>query len=164
MSPLGCLRKPIACVCYVLALSALVSPTVGGAALLYDAPSQSEITVTTCNHFRTAIFVAFAYPEDGDWTSRGWMRIPSNACKNAQLPKTFSFRAESMSIDHGDYTSRNEWGGPGRFCVSPGRFKFHPAGRGCGAGRLAEFSRTHRVGGNASISFRADGRYTDVRW
>jgi uncharacterized membrane protein len=115
------------------------SGTAGGAQL--TTPSKHGIPVRACNEFVTTIFVAFAFPEGSDWTSRGWLRVPAHTCKNTRLPANrFSYRAESDWYHDGDHTSRDQWGGDGRFCVADGRFVFHPANRRCPGGQLQKFS------------------------
>jgi uncharacterized membrane protein len=137
-------RAPVSLVAAFLACGA----TAGSAQL--TPPSKHGISVRACNDFRTTIFVAFAFPEGTDWTSRGWLRVPVHTCKNTRLPANkFSFRAESDWYRYGDQTRRDQWTGDHRFCVADGRFMFHPADRRCPGGQLQKFSIV--VGGEGSV-------------
>lgn len=154
MPPLGRLLTLTA-----FAASAIFAPAEGAT---FDTSSQHWMTITTCNDFRATVFVAFAYPEDGVWTSRGWLRVRPESCKNAKLPATeFSFHAETDWYPNGRHNSRNEWGGSRRFCVSDGSvaFAFHPAGR-CDGGRQAKFSATLGSDRNLRLTISKDGRST----
>lgn len=119
-----------------------------------SAQDRATTAVRACNAFVATIFVAFAFREGGDWTSRGWLRVPPHACKTTKLPaSTFSFRAESDWYRDGNHTSRDQWGRGRRFCVADGRFMFHPADRGCAGGQLQKFSTIQVTAANVRLTF-----------
>lgn len=122
------------------------------------------MSVQTCNSFQVTIFVAFAYPEGSEWTSRGWLRVPVNTCKSTRLPTAkFSFRAESDWYVDGDHNSRDQWSGKERrFCVAEGRFMYHPADRSCGGGQLENFSTLLETDRGVRLTF--GSKHTNVRF
>jgi uncharacterized membrane protein len=144
----------VACRRAAFAVTALlVCAGTAGAAQLTP-PAKRGIQVRACNDFLTTIFVAFAFPEGSDWTSRGWLRVPAHTCKTTRLPaNTFSFRAESDWYKNGGQTSRDQWDGDHRFCIADGRFMFHPADRGCPGGRLQKFSTVLQSDASVRLTF-----------
>lgn len=145
-------RAPVSLVAALL----VCAGTAGGAQLA--TPSKHWVPVRACNDFVTTIFVAFAFPEGSEWTSRGWLRVPAHTCKNTRLPaNTFSYRAESDWYQDGDRKSRDQWGGERRFCVADGRFMFHPADRRCAGGQLQKFSPILSSDATVRLTFRSRG-------
>jgi uncharacterized membrane protein len=143
-------RAAFAVLCMVL-----VAASAGAAAQL-AAPAKHWMPVRACNEFVTTIFVAFAFPEGSEWTSRGWLRVPAHTCKSTRLPANkFSFRAESAWYPNGDHRSRDQWGGAQRFCTADGRFMFHPADRRCAGGELQKFSTILETDGGVRLTFRS---------
>jgi uncharacterized membrane protein len=121
--------------------------------------------IRVCNNFGITVFVAFAYRENGDWTSRGWLRVPPEACKDARLPTTdVAYRAESNWYENGDHNSRNMWGHAQRFCVREGRFMYRPARDACEGGELSDFSKTLSSSGNIRLTLEKNGRDTTVTY
>jgi uncharacterized membrane protein len=147
------------------ALAALaLAPAIVQAATFEDGP-RHWMTITACNDFRTLVYVAFAFHEDGDWTSRGWVAVPPGTCRKARLPTAdVAFHAESQWYQNGDHTSRNMWGGSQRFCVTKGRFTYHPARGRCAGGELSNFSMTFSYQGDIRYTLRSDGRRSEVKF
>jgi uncharacterized membrane protein len=154
------LRRWAPLVSFVASLLVCLAPAFAAPAA---APSKHWMSVQTCNNFQVTIFVAFAYPEGSEWTSRGWLRVPSGSCKSAKLPTVkVSYRAESDWYADGDVNRRDGWGDKHRYCVAEGRFMFHPADRGCSGGELRPFSTLLQTGQGIRLTF--NSKFTNVRF
>jgi len=85
------------------------------ATALYVAPAGA--TVTFCNQFPHAVYVAIAYPQaDGHWLSRGWQALKTGSCRlfdSALSLRTFYYRAESEPYRVNGKKAMTSWGDTG---------------------------------------------------
>jgi uncharacterized membrane protein len=109
-----------------------------------------------CNEFAETVFVAFVFPQDGEWTSAGWLRVPNNVCRDTRIDARY-YRGETNARRIGrDTTMQHTWGADRRFCIRDGKFVLRYANRRCGGARSAEFAgRPGRM--LRMITFNADG-------
>jgi uncharacterized membrane protein len=102
------------------------------------APALAQ-SLKACNEFKETVFFAFAYRQNGDWASAGWLRVPPSTCRSARLTASY-YHAETQAVKLGGDTSENtEWGQGARFCVRTGKFEYAHASSNCGDGRLKDY-------------------------
>lgn len=134
---------------------------------LFTASAAHAVDVTVCNKFNHPVFFAFAWEQDGRWTSRGWSEVKSGDCRNNpfDLSKlnldSFFFRGETNWIPSGGgKKTMHQWGKGREFTVQDKTFVFRDADRNRGDGRFVAFSPSLKGEGGPSqltITIQEDG-------
>lgn len=103
-------------------------------------PTLPASTLNFCNKYAETVYVAFAFQQNGDWTSAGWLKVASNTCRAARVVANY-YRAETESRSLGGGASeQHTWGTTRRFCVGDAKFMFHHADAPCSGARFKEYS------------------------
>ncbi len=99
------------------------------------APTQQSRGLNFCNKFEETVYAAFAFRQNDDWVTTGWLKVPSNACKYAGVfPNYYYVETAVQKIGAGASVQRH-WQGDRRFCVGEAGFEFHHADTRCDARR-----------------------------
>jgi tetratricopeptide (TPR) repeat protein len=106
-----------------------VAPGSGSAAASAPVPaSGSEISV--CNGFSVRIYVALAFPIQGNFTAAGWWSVDPNQCTAPDFAfqgATLYYAADSDNFSQGGKTGQDHWGGTTNLFVSSLKFNYADA-------------------------------------
>jgi uncharacterized membrane protein len=120
-----------------------------------SAPHSLRSQLKVCNNFKTEVYFAFASRRNGDWTSSGWLRVPTNACKVTHPAN--AYRAEATLSRYANGTMLSEsWGTGRKLCVKNDAFVFHHAEAPCSGARREQFN-IHDKSIIVAITMKADG-------
>jgi len=137
-----------------------------GLACLFAGPSASA-EITFCNKFPHVIYIAMAYPQNGDsWISRGWMSLNTGECSVfdfALRVKTFYYRAESAAYRNASGRRiKTSWGSGRKFAIwESSNFNYWDAQNRVLNSSLAEFTHGPETSGDAvsaTVTFDAEGK------
>ena len=77
----------------------------------------ARATISFCNQFPHAVYVAIAYPQEDDhWLSRGWQALKTGSCRvfdSALSLRTFYYRGESEPYRVNGKKAIMSWGDKG---------------------------------------------------
>jgi uncharacterized membrane protein len=107
------------------------------------ATTSPSSNLNFCNQFPETVYAAFAFQENGGWTSTGWLEVPPNTCKESSVKATY-FRVETRSQllgngKYGPYGQQHVWGEDRQFCVGYRSFIFHHADSPCAGAHMEGF-------------------------
>jgi uncharacterized membrane protein len=121
------------------------------------ASSSSSVvrTLHVCNNYKVEVYFAFAAQQQHDWTSSGWLRVPTNACKDTRLANYYRGEATLQRLANGGRLTE-EWGHGRKFCVADDRFVFHNASVQCAGARFEQYNG-HEKSILHAIRLNADG-------
>ncbi|MFM6396315.1 MAG: DUF1036 domain-containing protein [Planktothrix sp.] len=95
---------------------------------MFSFSSPAHAWFDVCNKSTETVRVAFAYPENGGWTSHGWWRLTSGQCTTAYHPELKNRFYYVYSAGE----SGGNWGGNYNFCTIETEFRIANADKKCG--------------------------------
>jgi uncharacterized membrane protein len=100
-----------------------------------NALAVSKKTTIFCNKYAETIEFAFAFRQNGNWTSAGWLTVPRNTCRDGRIVANY-YRAKTIPRILGkDVSEATEWGrdrvSGKQFCIDDANFVFHDADLPC---------------------------------